>query len=114
MSLDFPGIRARYDLARMAGTAADDGMQGWDQGKIDAMVRSWQDVSTLHDACRELIEALRLTQEYVGPDTLPPIEGWSWYDALVKYAPDLAEAARSTPTAKHRRSDTEPDQTDGR
>ena len=43
------------------------------------------------DAFYELTEAIRLTVEYVGMDTLPPIEGWSWYDALVKYAPDVAE-----------------------
>lgn len=32
-----------------------------------------------------LSEALRLTQEYVGPATLPPVEGWSWYDGLEAY-----------------------------
>jgi hypothetical protein len=34
---------------------------------------------------RELAEALRLTQEYVGPEVLPPLPGWSWYDALESY-----------------------------
>lgn len=29
--------------------------------------------------------ALVLTQEYLGSDVLPPIEGWSWYDALTDY-----------------------------
>jgi hypothetical protein len=42
-------------------------------------------------AIHELVEALRLTVEYVGTDTLPPLEGWSWYDALKKYAPDIAK-----------------------
>ncbi|MFN2346024.1 MAG: hypothetical protein ABR616_09960 [Dermatophilaceae bacterium] len=28
-------------------------------------------------------EALRLTGEILGPDLLPAIEGWSWWDALV-------------------------------
>jgi hypothetical protein len=41
-------------------------------------------------AVEELTEALRLTREYVG-DVLPAIVGWSWYDALVKYAPEKAE-----------------------
>lgn len=31
---------------------------------------------------RELAEALRLTQEYVGDELLPPRPGWSWFDAL--------------------------------
>lgn len=42
----------------------------------------------------ELTEAIRLTVEYVGLETLPPIEGWSWYDALVKYSPNVAERFR--------------------
>lgn len=29
---------------------------------------------------REGIEAFRLTREYVGEETLPPIEGWTWYE----------------------------------
>ena len=44
------------------------------------------------DATRELTEAIRLTVEYVGNDMLPAIEGWDWYDALVKYAPEVAQA----------------------
>jgi hypothetical protein len=32
-----------------------------------------------------LAEALRLTQEYLGSAVLPPIEGWSWFDALTAY-----------------------------
>jgi hypothetical protein len=38
-------------------------------------------------AVRELAEALRLTREYVGEDLLPAVEGWSWYDALRRWAP---------------------------
>lgn len=29
-----------------------------------------------------LAEAIRLTQEYIGSDQLPAIEGWCWFDAL--------------------------------
>lgn len=43
-------------------------------------------------AVAELVEAIRLTVEYLGTETLPPVEGWSWYDALRKYAPHLAES----------------------
>lgn len=43
-------------------------------------------------ANRELTEAIRFTVEYVGNDMLPAIEGWDWYDALVKYAPEVAQA----------------------
>ena len=39
----------------------------------------------------ELAQALRLTQEYVGDDTLPRIKGWSWFDALTKHAPEMLE-----------------------
>lgn len=41
---------------------------------------------------RDLIEAIRLTQEYA---LLPAIPGWSWYDALVKHAPDLAASLKA-------------------
>ena len=48
-------------------------------------------------ANRELTEAIRLTVEYVGYDMLPAIEGWDWYDALVKYAPEVAQAFADKP-----------------
>lgn len=37
------------------------------------------------ELCHKLAEALRLTQEYVGDDLLPPVPGWSWFDALQEY-----------------------------
>lgn len=40
-------------------------------------------------AVHDVADALRLTVEYVGTGTLPPIEGWSWYDALRKHAPHM-------------------------
>ena len=39
----------------------------------------------------DLTEAIRLTVEYTGGEILPAIEGWSWYDAMVKYAPEKAK-----------------------
>lgn len=44
------------------------------------------------DAIEELTEAIRLTQEYI---QLPAEEGWSWYDALKKYAPEKADYLRA-------------------
>jgi hypothetical protein len=38
-------------------------------------------------AVAELAQALRLTREYFGEELLPPVEGWSWYDALRRHAP---------------------------
>jgi hypothetical protein len=29
----------------------------------------------------ELVEAIRLTREYVGEESLPAVPGWSWFDA---------------------------------
>lgn len=43
------------------------------------------------DISAELLKALVHTVEYVGPKMLPAVEGWSWYDALVKFAPDDEE-----------------------
>ncbi len=39
----------------------------------------------------ELALAIKLTQEYVGDETLPRQEGWSWFDALMKYYPSMLE-----------------------
>lgn len=49
----------------------------------------------------EMAEAIRLTVEYVGTDTLPPRIGWSWYDALLAYRPDLAAPFRDAHEARH-------------
>lgn len=43
-------------------------------------------------AIEELTEAIRFTVEYVGLQTLYPAPGWAWFDALVKYAPEKAQA----------------------
>lgn len=50
------------------------------------------EVLALRKAKRDLVEALRFTREYVGPGWLPPIEGWSWYDALREHAPEVLAA----------------------
>jgi hypothetical protein len=39
-----------------------------------------------------LTEAIRLTVEYVGLETLPPVPGWSWFDALTRYDPHTAQS----------------------
>ena len=35
----------------------------------------------LRDALAEYRQAMEFTRQYVGYDMLPPIKGWSWYDA---------------------------------
>lgn len=45
---------------------------------------------TRDEAIEELTEAIRFTAEYLSREALPAIEGWSWYDALFKYAPEKA------------------------
>lgn len=54
----------------------------------------------LADAER-LATALRLTQEYVGDELLPPLPGWSWFDALNAHAA-LAAADREAPDEETR------------
>lgn len=34
-------------------------------------------------------ESIRLTREFVGDETLPPIAGWSWFDAYARIAEHL-------------------------
>lgn len=43
-------------------------------------------MSDTNDHADRLARALRLTQEYVGAELLPPIEGWEWFDALNAHA----------------------------
>lgn len=52
------------------------------------------------DAARdELVNALRLTVWPLDTETLRPLPGWSWWDALSKHAPDVAAAlVRDLPT----------------
>lgn len=45
----------------------------------------------------DLAQAIRLTVEYVGNDTLPALPGWSWFDVLKRYRPDLAEEFQRNP-----------------
>ena len=65
----------RHNLGIRAFTAPDED-ENVMLAALDARI-----MSALADAER-LKTALRLTAEYVGPELLPPIEGWSWYDAL--------------------------------
>ena len=44
------------------------------------------------DDVEELLEAIRLTQEYA---QLPALEGWTWYDTYRKYRPKDAERLRA-------------------
>lgn len=54
-----------------------------DTGKTEALIEHAQ----------MLAEALRLTQEYVGDELLPPVEGWSWFDALKAHREKFGEAS---------------------
>jgi hypothetical protein len=67
---DMPAVRSRYEHARMAGTAADEAGQGWDESKRAAVNRSWQDVSDLHDSLRVVAaDVLALAQVGGMPDS---------------------------------------------
>jgi hypothetical protein len=52
--------------------------------EIDRLAAELEQAKT---AVAELAQAIRLTREYVGEELLPPVEGWSWYDALRRHAP---------------------------
>jgi len=49
------------------------------------------DVEELKAGLSEAIKSICLTRDYVGEKLLPPIDGWSWYDAgklISKLIPD--------------------------
>lgn len=43
------------------------------------------DFEELYALARNLAQAIRYTRDYVGHEVLPPIEGWSWFDALTAF-----------------------------
>lgn len=45
----------------------------------------------------DLVEALSTTVQYAGPDLLPAVKGWAWYDALTRHAPELAARLAAQP-----------------
>lgn len=49
------------------------------------------------DAATELVDAIRWTVEYVGNDVLPALKGWSWFDALMEHAPEVAQSFVDNP-----------------
>ena len=91
------------DLARQVADAkgeAQDARDELEQARIgysETVNELTREVVGLERSVEELTEAIRFTVEYVGNDTLPAKEGWSWYDALKKYAPKKAKAFADNP-----------------
>lgn len=69
---------------RPSGSLLEPVMSGWPDGPVVVNVAG-SHAQTMAQAA----EALRLTAEYVGPDGLPAIDGWSWWDALQALRHDL-------------------------
>lgn len=53
------------------------------------------EIERLRTALQKAREAIRLTQEYIGPDLLPPLDGWSWFEGIKLI--DAALAGTATP-----------------
>ena len=68
---------------------ADAGVEDNERGHVEALLDAA--LAGREDVVEELVRALRLTAEYVGREALPAVEGWTWYDALCQYAPEVAE-----------------------
>ena len=59
MTVEMPQIRARYELARIAGVHVEEANHGhWDRPQLRALIASWRDVATLYDEVLRLREAL--------------------------------------------------------
>lgn len=63
------------------------------------------------DPIRDLAMALVKTREYVYPTTLPAREGWDWYDAMKKHAPDILEQVLADEKRAQERRDSRVDET---
>lgn len=96
---------ARRNQCECSGDYCDAGLV---RRLADALEAASTERAAVPDAAtRELTEAIRLTVEYTGNDMLPAIEGWDWYDALVKYAPEVAQAFVDKPIHFPKPTDTE-------
>ena len=62
-------------------------------GTAEKLAASQAQIKVLRDALKQCREAFEFTRQYVGYETLPAIEGWSWFDADTK-----AKAALAQPT----------------
>lgn len=60
-------------------------MVGWFANAIEVAKRINREQEV-----KPVVEALRLTHEYVGAGMLPPIDGWDWYDVMKRYDPGYA------------------------
>jgi hypothetical protein len=66
-------------------------------------VRKYSDTATdLSETAADLADAIRLTVEYIGNDTLPALPGWSWFDALNRYNPDMVRPFIEHPIILHK------------
>lgn len=60
--VDLGAVRARFRMAQLAGTDAEDSGNGWNVAKRNALTRSWNDVAALAD------EVARLRRELAEHD----------------------------------------------
>lgn len=83
-------LKANRQIEALAHVIANEieGEPSQSQGAVATAIRllragQYQADGRILKVLAEAAEALRLTAEYVGPDGLPAVEGWSWWDALV-------------------------------
>jgi len=67
------------------------------QEDVEFFQKNWSSdpeemAATKENVIEELLESIRLTQEYAQN---PAVEGWSWYDTYKKYRPEDAERLRA-------------------
>lgn len=53
-----------------------------------------------------LMDALCKTMDHIGSELLPPVEGWPWFDAMMKYRPERAIQWQDA-YGKHREQETQ-------
>lgn len=86
-------IHIRDNLMDVARSVIDD---GWHEATDEERSKD-QQLSKAKSAVDDLADALRLTVEYIGNDMLPAKAGWSWFDALLRHRPKMAEEFRLHP-----------------
>ncbi|AYR02611.1 hypothetical protein SEA_BIBWIT_58 [Gordonia phage Bibwit] len=64
---------------------------------VDDLTSERESRATVFETAKTLSQAIVHTVEYVGNDTLPAAEGWSWYDALRHFHPDAANRFLTNP-----------------
>ncbi len=94
----------KFALQAQLGEVQDSANRAWKDytAMVETASMYYQQVTALREAAEQAVEAFRYTQEYITPELLPSLEGWSHHDATVALKKALALTPTSASETKER------------